>query len=212
MNMTESLQDIDNQLEAMPKNNRLALYAFVTVAIIGFIYYAFGITLEEEVAEQENRIMMLENKIIKSNPAISEKKILKEKKHHLVLAQTHQDEQYRLTALRSKLERMGYLSTDAKGMAKILDRVLKESVHLNINISKVIMDKAESGATKQIQKHGTITIEGTASFQSSLKLLRFIEAQEALIEVEHVRFDLDEKKASTLPAFVITIIGYGIAL
>lgn len=212
MNLEESLHDIDNQLEAMPRNNRLALYAFVTVAIIGFIYYAFGINLEEEVTTKESTIMMLESKIIKSNPAIPEKKIAQEKKHHLTLAQTHQDEQYKLTALRTKLEKMGYLSTDAKGMAKILDRVLKESVRLNVNIAKVIMDKAQSEASKQIQKHGTITIEGSASFQSTLKLLRFIEAQEALIEVEHVRFDLDEKTDSTLPAFVITIIGYGIAL
>ena len=212
MNMTESLQDIDNQLEAMPKNNRLMLYAFVTISIIGFIYYAFGMTLEEEVETKENSIMMLENKIIKSNPALSERKIVKEKKHHLTLAQTRQDEQYKLTALRSKLERMGYLSADAKGMANMLDRILKESVYLNINIDKVTMDKVENEDTAQIQKHGTITIEGSASFQSSLKLLRFIELQEALIEIENVRFDLDEKETSTLPAFVIKIAGYGISL
>lgn len=212
MNIEESLHDIDNQLEAMPKNNRMMLYAFVAIAIIGFIYYAFGIALEEEVETKENSIAMLENKIVKSNPAIAERKIANEKQYHLTLAQTHQDEQYKATALRNKLERMGYLSTDAKGMAKILERVLKESVRLNVNISKVTMDKAQNDTQEQIQKRGTIIIKGSASFQSTLKLLRFIESQEALIEINHVRFDLDEKENSGLPAFIITLIGYGISL
>ena len=87
---------------------------------------------------------------------------------------------------------------------------MKESVVLGINIDKITLDNTLSDYTPQIQKRGTIVIEGKAAFRSVLKLLRFIESQEALIEIVNVNFDLGEK--TTSPDFAISIAGYGINL
>ena len=65
--------------------------------------------------------------------------------------------------------------------------------------------------TEQIERQGQITIEGAAAFKSVLKLLRFVESQEALIEVGNVHFELVGKE-SDLPNFVLVINGYGIRL
>jgi hypothetical protein len=126
------------------------------------------------------------------------------------LGQKQQDGEYESRALRTKLERMDYLSSNAKGLADILERILKESVVLGINIDKITLDKTQSQYAPQIQKRGDVVIEGKAAFRSVLKLLRFIESQEALIAISNVNFVLGEKTAS--PDFSITITGYGINL
>jgi len=81
---------------------------------------------------------------------------------------------------------------------------------LGINIDNITLDNTQSDYAPQIQKRGTVLIEGKAAFYSVLKLLRFIESEEALIEISNADFNLDDKRS--LPDFSILITGYGIKL
>lgn len=182
----------------------------VALGIVFGLYYFFGADLAEEALSKSEKAAQLQSKL--DNNAISayEAKIEKEKKRILFLAQEYQESEFKATALRTKLERMDYLSADVKGMADTLERILKQSVDLGVAIEKLTMDNTLSPYEEQIDKRGSIIIEGEADFRSVLKLLRFIESQEALLAVEHVKFTLEQKH--TQPAFVITITGYGIKL
>lgn len=210
MSIKQKLQEIDLQLEAMSQQNRMMVYASIVIGLIGFTYYFFGVSLQEDVMAKEEKVMALQTKLAQNKVLQFESKIAKSQERILVLAQEHQEGEYKARALRTKLERMDYLSSNAKGLADILERILKESVVLGINIDKITLDKTLSDYAPQIQKRGTIVIEGKAAFRSVLKLLRFIESQEALIEIVNVNFDLDEK--TTSPDFSISVAGYGINL
>lgn len=210
MSIEQKLEEIDLQLEAMPQQNRMMVYASIVIGLIGFTYYFFGVSIQEDVMLKEEKAMALQTKLAQNKVMQFEAKIRKNQERILVLAQEHQDEEYKSRALRTKLERMDYLSSNAKGLADILERVLKESVVLGINIDKITLDNTLSDYAPQIQKRGTIVIEGKAAFRSVLKLLRFIESQEALIEIVNVNFELGEK--TTSPDFSISIAGYGINL
>ena len=211
MSLKQQLADIDLQLEVMSEQNRKMLYASVLIGTIVFVYYFFGLSLQEDAEAKEATVSKLETKLADNKISLLENKIVKSKQQILFLSKEYETEQYKATALRTKLERMDYLSSDAKGLADILERILKQSVVLNINIDKITLDDAHEQYTQQIEKRGHITIEGTAAFKSVLKLLRFVESQEALIEVSNVHFDLD-KEDSSLPGFVLKINGYGISL
>ncbi len=182
----------------------------VALGIVFGLYYFFGADLAEEVQAKTEKAAQLQSKL--ENNAISayERKIEKEQKRILSLAEQYQKGEFKATALKTRLERMDYLSADVKGMADTLERILKESVELGVAIAKLTMDNTLSPYEAQIDKRGSIVIEGEADFRSVLKLLRFIESQEALLAVEHVKFILEQKSA--MPAFVITITGYGIKL
>ncbi len=210
MNLKRQLADIDLQLEVMSEQNRKMLFASVLIGAIVFVYYFFGLSLQEEVESKETRVSSLEKKLAENKSALFEEKIRTDKQQILLLSKEYENEQYKATSLRTKLERMDYLSSDAKGLADILERILKQSVLLNINIDKITLDNAQEKYTEQINRQGQITIEGTAAFKSVLRLLRFVESQEALIEVKNVHVDLDRKDAR--PGFVLIINGYGISL
>ena len=210
MSIEQKLQEIDLQFEAMPQQNRMMVYASILIGLIGFTYYFFGVSLQEEVMLQEEKAIRLEQKLAANKVSLFEQKIAKEKKRLLSLAEEKQSAEFAAKALRTRLERMDYLSSDAKGMADILERILKESVVLGINIDNITLDNTQSDYAPQIQKRGTVLIEGKAAFYSVLKLLRFIESQEALIEISNADFNLDEKRS--LPDFSILITGYGIKL
>lgn len=210
MSIEQKLQEIDLQLEVMPEQNRKMLYASIFIGVVAFIYYFFGAALAEEVGVKEEKLLALQKQLAENKISLYEAKIQKEQKRILFLAQEQQTGEYAAKALRMKLERMDYLSSDAKGMADILERILKNSVVLGVNIEKISLDNTQSSYAAQIEKRGAILIEGEAPFHSVLKLLRFIESQEALIEIENVKFDL--KKSSSSPDFSITITGYGIRL
>ena len=128
----------------------------------------------------------------------------------MFLDSQYEEAMYKETKLKVKLERMDYLSSDAKGLADILDRLLKESVRLGVKIEKILIDNEEKDYKAYIKQKGTIRIEGNATFRSVLKLLRFIESQEALIEVKNIHFGLEQ--ANKTPSFVIMITGYGISI
>lgn len=211
MSLKQQLTDLDLQLEVMSEQNRKMLFASILIGTIVFVYYFFGLSLQEEVASKEVTVSKLEKKLAENKVSLFESKVRGDKQKILLLAKEYENEQYKATALRTKLERMDYLSSDAKGLADILERILKQSVVLNINIDKITLDNTNEKYTEQIEKEGQITIEGTAAFKSVLKLLRFVESQEALIEVGNVHFDLDRKE-SELPGFVLIINGYGISL
>ena len=211
MSLKQQLTDIDLQLEVMSEQNRKMLFASILIGTIVFVYYFFGLALQEEAESKEVTVSTLDKKLEKNKISLFENKIRTDKQKILLLAKEYENEQYKATALRTKLERMDYLSSDAKGLADILERILKQSVVLNINIDKITLDNAHKKYTEQIERQGQITIEGEAAFKSVLKLLRFVESQEALIEVGNVHFDLSRKE-SDIPGFVIVINGYGISI
>jgi len=210
MSLKEQLNDIDLQLEVMPKKNRQMVYASVVLALVAFSYYFFGLGLQEECRVKETKVVDLEAKLAESKVSLYQSKIAKSQQKVLVLNKAYEDEKHKETALRVKLERMDYLSSDAKGLADILDRLLKRSVTLGVSIDKILIEEEEKPYKAHIEQKGTINIHGQASFRAVLKLLRFIESQEALIEVKNVHFDLEDGK--NRPAFVIMITGYGIHL
>lgn len=182
----------------------------VALGIVFGLYYFFGADLAEEALAKSEKAAQLQSKLDNNTISAYEAKIEKEQKRILFLAEAHQEGEFKARALRTKLERMDYLSADVKGMADTLERILKQSVDLGVAIEKLTIDNTLSPYEAQIDKRGSIIIEGEADFRSVLKLLRFIESQEALLAVEHVKFTLAQK--SSMPAFVITITGYGIKL
>lgn len=211
MSLKQQLNDLDLQLEVMSDQNRKMLYASILIGTVIFAYYFFGLSMQEEAEAKAATVSKLEKKLSENKIVLYENKIVKSKEKILLLSKAYEGEQYKATALRTKLERMDYLSSDAKGLADILERVLRKSVVLDVNIDKISLDDSRQQYTQQIQERGSITIEGRAAFKSVLKLLRFIESQEALIEVKKVHFDLDEQ-TSPFPGFIIQVKGYGISL
>lgn len=210
MSLKEQLSDIDLQLEVMPENNRKMLYASIFVGSVMFAYYVFGLELQAEHETKLTKVAALEKKLADNKVSLFESKIKNTENRILVLAEGHQHASYKAQSLRTKLEKMDYLSSDAAGLADMLERILKESVVLGINVEQIILDDSRQEYKAQIEKRGSIIIEGGADFRSVLKLLQFIEAQEALMEISNIHFDLDDK--STKPSFEIIITGYGISL
>lgn len=212
MSIKQTFNDIDIQLGAMPKNNRAMIYASVAFVILGFSYYVFGISLMEDNEAKNRKITSLQSNISKVQPTLFKELILKENKRRLELAQVYEDEKYKSTALRVKLEGMDYLSADERGLADILDRILKKSVELRINIDNIAINDIHDEVTTQIKKRGSMIIKGTAPFYSVQKLLSFIESQESLLLVDHIYFDLNEEKKNPYPSFEITLIGYEVVI
>ncbi len=212
MSFEQQMQNIDAQLGSMPKKNRVMFYALVATALIVFSYVFIGLDLQEEAEVKKDRITVLEESIRKNDLSLYERKITKENERLLLLAQKCDDAQYLSTSLHAKLEAMKYLNTDAQGMADMLDRILKHSVFLGVNIHKVTVDYSESDFMPQIKKRGKIVIDGDASFHSILKLMRFVELQKALIKIGDVSISLNDELKDVYPTFALTITGYGIEL
>ena len=210
MSLQEQLSEIDLQLEVMPENNRKMLYTSIFVGIVVFAYYVVGLDLQAEHERKQNKVAALETKLAESRISLFESKIKSTEKKILFLAEEHQQASYKAQSLRTRLEKMDYLSSDAAGLADILERILKRSVDLGVSIDKITLDDSREAYKAQIEKRGNIIIEGGADFRSVLKLLQFIEAQEALMEISNIHFDLQDKSIN--PSFEIIITGYGISL
>lgn len=210
MSMKEQLAEFDLQLEVMPQKNRKMLYASIVVGLFMFTYYVFGLNLQEEYTQKDQTLRTLEEKLAENTVSLYKKKIANAEKKLLVLATHMEEESFKARSLQVKLEKMDYLSSDAKGLADMLERILKHSVTLGVNIDRITLDSTEKPYTGKIAQSGTIRIDGLSDFKSVLKLLRFIESQEALLEIKNVSFNIESKESK--PSFVILITGYRITL
>ena len=174
------------------------------------MYYFFGVNLQEEFHTKEERLIELESEIADNKLESFKNKIFQNKKNLLKLNKKYEDARFKQTSLKVSLDRMDYLSSDAKGLAEILQRLLKRSVILGVSIEKISLDDNVQEYTAYIKETGSIKIEGRADFLGVIKLIRFIESQEALIEVKNVHFELEE--VNKTPSFVIMITGYGVSI
>ena len=77
MSLKEQLNNIDLQLEVMSEQNRKMLYASVLIGTIVFVYYFFGLSLQEENSVKEEAVVKLEKKLAENRVSLLEKKIIK---------------------------------------------------------------------------------------------------------------------------------------
>lgn len=212
MKIKDTLNEIDVQLEAMSKNNRLIIYAFLVISFVGFGYYILGAFLMDEAVLKEAKISQLKRDILKIKLPVYKKQIEAEKKVNYELSQVYEREKYKSTSLKVKIDDFEHLSADERGLADALDKILKKSVQLRVNIDKVSIDEIHDKVSTQIDKRWSISINGKASFYSIQRLLSFIESQDILLKVEYIKLNLNEEKHSIYPDFKIILAGYEVVI
>lgn len=210
MSLSNYLNDFDTSLEVMSDSNKKMLYVSVFVLVVLIPYYFFGLGLQEDAAEKEKVYLGLQEELSASKVKTFETKVKKLDQQILEDKSTLEQAQYQNRSLQSRLAQIDYLSSDAKGLASMLERVLKESVRLGVSIEKISMDDTPKTYKAQIEQLGMMQIEGQANFRSVVKLMRYIEQQEMLLEIGSVAFSLEEDEKT--PHFSLVVNGYGVRL
>ena len=99
MSLKQQLTDLDLQLEVMSEQNRKMLFASILIGTIVFVYYFFGLSLQEEVESKEAAVSKLEKRLAENKISLFENKIRGDKQQILLLAKEYQDEQYKACLL-----------------------------------------------------------------------------------------------------------------
>lgn len=204
------LTQLDDQLENMPRAQRLALFVLIPVALIGMGYFFIAEALEEQTEFNEQSIARLERTIAANPVGTLKRKIAKAGKEALELETKIETEQARKRFLQSRLERNDFVIFDQYGFAKLLDRVLKESVNLSVQIDRVDNEARKEHYFGNFWILKKVQIEGSGSFRSIVSLVRFIEAQKALLKMEGVTIRRDGDLED--PLFRIEFVNLGVVL
>ena len=209
-NLKAKLEEIDSQMEAVPRVKRVMALGSIFFGLIIMGYYFYGIDLEEEFHSKVLELSRLEKKLTENKLDRYKRQINKENEKFLEFKTVYERAGYKNTYLLTQLQGIDYLNSDSRGLADLLERILKYSVKLNVEIERIHIEKNKRDYSAHIKEKGVIKIEGVSDFAALLKLLRFIEEQEALISISNLTFKLDQE--SSKPLFLIHITAYGIVI
>lgn len=202
------LETIDEQLLGYTPAQRWLIYigSAAGIVLMGWMFYLSDALVELSDLEEQNRV--LTEQVEQTSPEAYRARISR-----TTAAIT--EEGSRTAALEKEkeilLDQMAAsngLVFDNRIYTHILQQILERSVRLGLKID--VMESEESGKTffGKVREYKKLSITGTGSYPAVAEFLAFIEAQNALVQIESVRVQAEEEK----PRFEAVILFLGVAL
>ena len=206
--MNEQLEQLEIQLAEMSLGKKIAIYVLILLSIVYMSWYNFGEDMSVEIETKEANIVSLENKLQKNSIKSLNRAITKAKKEVLKYDEELTTLNFKNQYIRSRLESIGFIFYDEKGMAKILDDTLKSSLKNKIDISVIESTIQNKIYVPYIYVKESINVKGCGSFKSIMSLIQYIDSFKALLKIDAIVVEIDKDQTK----FDLNISRYGVEL
>ena len=207
--MNEQLHELEEQLETMSKQKLYFIYVSILVLFVFLSWNLFGEELNSQVQTKQDSIASLENKLKKNSMKSLQAAISKTNKESLKLKEQIQELEFQDKFIFTKLESMDFVFFNQMGIAHILDSILKQSIHNNVNVELINYTELNKLYKAKVFEKESIDIKARASFNDVMNLLQYIDSLNALFRVNKIEIYLDENQVTN---FNLNISHYGVEL
>jgi Tfp pilus assembly protein PilO len=194
--MSEQIEELELQLAEMPKKKLYFIYGGIIVLLVFLSWNLYGQNLSQEIDSKQSSVDTLENKIKKSSIRSYNIAIKNAKNEILSL----NDEIDKLKAqerfINSELKSIDFIFFDQKGVANILDNILKQSVKKSIDIDTIEYSDKNSLYEPHIYEKENIQIKGEASYKNILYLINKVDNINALLKIQEINIYVDENQTT----------------
>lgn len=207
--MREKLDELEEQLDGMPTQKRYFIYISTTILLIFMSWTLFGENMQLEIEAQENSIASLEKKLRDNSVKSFQLAIKKIDNDSLALKEELNELDLKDKYIVSKLESIDFIFFNHKGIASILDSILKHSISYSIDLNTIKYENVNRLYLPNVYEREQIYIDGTASYKSIVYLIHHIDALNTLLRINSINIYVDENQTTN---FDLNISQYGVEL
>ncbi|MEA2099026.1 MAG: hypothetical protein U9P72_02750 [Campylobacterota bacterium] len=206
--MKDNIEQLENQLDSLPKQKRVAVYATLFISIVLASWILISEDMSIELQNQEDSILSLEKDFRKNSIKSLEQEIKKAKKESLILEEKNTEIHFKNQFIQTKLESLGFIFFDEMGIAQLLDKILKNSLEHNIDIKFVESKNKNVVFITHVLEKQSVTVNGSGSFKDIMSLIQYIDSFSALLRIKKISIDIEDDKT----VFSLNISHYGVEL
>jgi len=204
--MREILEQLEEQLLALEKKQRLMLYVMLPFVILGFVYYFFIFPSQEQIESYEGELVSLDRKIRKNAPRTFFAKIKKVKQNIIKNRTDIENYKQQLIAVGTKLDSMNFLFADQKGFNLFIQKMLYSSLKHHFLIETVLIDQKKNPLIGVIEKQKRVTVTGYGEFLDTIRFVRDLEKEPILISIKNFNIETN----GTVPSVTFAIDFFGV--
>lgn len=207
--MNEQLQQLEEQLESIPKNKLYFIYISIIALLVYLGWNLFGESMYMEMEAKEESIVSLEQKLQRNSVKALESAINRTKKENLTIKEELGELEFKDRYILNKLNSVDFVFFNQMGIAHILDDILKESVKNSIDIKLVNYNSVNKLYKSRVFEKESIDINGSSKFKDMMSLIQYIDSLNALLKINLIDVYMDENKTTN---FNLNISHYGVEL
>ena len=207
--MIEKLDELEEQLGEMPNQKRYFIYISTVVLLVFMTWTLFGENMHLEIQTQESSIASLEKKLRDNSVKSFQLAIKKAENETLALKEELNELSLKEKYIVSKLESMDFIFFNQKGIASILDSILKQSITYSVDLNMIKYENVNILYLPNVYEREQIHIDGSASYKSIIHLIQHIDALNTLLRINAINIYVDENQTTN---FDLNISQYGVEL
>lgn len=207
--MNEQLQQLEEQLESIPKNKLYFIYISIIALLVYLGWNLFGESMYMEMEAKEESIVSLEQKLQRNSVKALESAINRTKKENLTIKEELGELEFKDRYILNKLNSVDFVFFNQMGIAHILDDILKESVKNSIDIKLVNYNSVNKLYKSRVFEKESIDINGSSRFKDMMSLIQYIDSLNALLKINLIDVYMDENQTTN---FNLNISHYGVEL
>lgn len=181
------IDNINDYLQAQPKNHRIVFYVAIVIAIIFFGYILALSDMMEEVEDGKMQIQEKEQKLkkAKSPTRFTKLKIMdkKIKKTNEAIKQKEEN----IEKQGEYLKIISLKQIDDSTFAVFLKRILSQTKQMNVKLINAKVNSKQMPYFGKLVVKKELMLKGNGRFLNVLKLLRFAEEQKFLIKLQSLK-------------------------
>ena len=187
--MREKLDLLEDKLESLAKNEKIALAVFIPLALFALLYFFYIADAIDQQSSNENRLRKTDHDLHKYSEKVVAHKIQAMKKQLLQAKSALVENKQKLTYLETELTKNNFLFLSQKDFTSFLSNLLSKSVKNNFLIDDINISKDDSDFIGKLKYKKVVNVKGSGEFLDTIKFIREVEESTMLMEIKNLNIE-----------------------
>lgn len=187
--MREKLDLLEEKLESLAKNEKIALAVFIPLAILTLLYFFYISDALDTQVSNENRLKKTDQELHKYSQKLIVHKIQAKKQQILRVKSSIVEDNQKLTYLETELMKNNFLFLSQKDFTYFLNNLLSKSVKNNFLIDDINISKDSGDFIGKLKYEKVVSVQGSGEFLDTIQFIREVEENKMLMEIKNLNIE-----------------------
>ena len=187
--MREKLDLLEEKLESLAKNEKIALAVFIPLAILTLLYFFYISDALDTQVSNKNRLTKTDQELHKYSQKLIVHKIQAKKQQILRIKSNIVEDNQKLTYLETELMKNNFLFLSQKDFTYFLNNLLSKSVKNNFLIDDINISKDSGDFIGKLKYEKVVSVQGSGEFLDTIQFIREVEENKMLMEIKNLNIE-----------------------
>lgn len=187
--MREKLDLLEEKLESLAKNEKIALAVFIPLAILTLLYFFYISDALDTQVSNKNRLTKTDQELHKYSQKLIVHKIQAKKQQILRIKSNIVEDNQKLTYLETELMKNNFLFLSQKDFTYFLNNLLSKSVKNNFLIDDINISKDSGDFIGKLKYEKVVSVQGSGEFLDTIRFIREVEENKMLMEIKNLNIE-----------------------